>query len=118
MVFKDTDAFTGSFDVTTITLVETIDGIGCLSHKTIQNVGDDVLFLSATGVRSLGRTIQEKSQPLNNVSKNIRDDLMTFVENESDTSKIEAVYCPVFAFYLLLFPTTNLQYIVLTQELL
>ena len=110
MVFKDTDAFSGSFDVTTITLVETIDGIGCLSHKSIQNVGDDVLFLSATGIRSLGRTIQEKSQPLNNVSKNIRDDLMTLVENESDTSKIEAVYCPIFAFYLLLFPTTNLVY--------
>ena len=110
MVFKDTDAFSGSFDVTTMTLVETIDGIGCLSHKSIQNIGDDVLFLSATGIRSLGRTIQEKSQPISNVSKNVRDDLIALVQNEADTSKIEAVYCPVFAFYLLLFPSTDLIY--------
>jgi len=110
MLFQDTDSFEASFDVTTLSLVETIEGIGCISHNTVQNIGDDIMFLSATGVRSLGRTIQEKSQPLRDLSKNIRDDLITLVENEGTDTNIKAVYCPNFAFYLLYFPSANIIY--------
>ena len=110
MLFQDTDSFEASFDVTTLSLVETIEGIGCISHSTIQNLGDDIMFLSSTGVRSLGRTIQEKSQPLRDLSKNIRDDLITLVENEGTDTNIKAVYCPNFAFYLLYFPSANIIY--------
>jgi hypothetical protein len=110
MLFQDRDSFEASFDVTTLSLVETIEGIGCISHNTIQNVGDDIMFLSSTGVRSLGRTIQEKSQPLRDLSKNVRDDLITFVENEGTDTNIKAVYCPNFAFYLLYFPSASVAY--------
>ena len=110
MLFQDTDSFEASFDVTTLSLVETIEGIGCISYSTIQNLGDDIMFLSSTGVRSLGRTIQEKSQPLRDLSKNIRDDLITLVENEGTDTNIKSVYCPNFAFYLLYFPSANIIY--------
>tara|TARA_R110002167_G_scaffold1007_5_gene4444 strand:+ start:4087 stop:5655 length:1569 start_codon:yes stop_codon:yes gene_type:complete len=110
MIYKDSDDFVGSFDVATLSLVETIEGIGCISHETIQNTGEDILFLSATGVRSLGRTIQEKSQPLRDLSRNIRSDLALLIANEADDTNIKAVYCPLFAFYLLYFPNSDIAY--------
>ncbi len=109
-IFADTDSFQGSFDVTSLRLVEVIDGVGCISPKTIQNTGDDVLFLSSSGLRSLSRTIQEKSQPLTDVSKNIRDDLVDLIEAQADLTTVKGIYVPRYAFYLLSFPESNFTY--------
>lgn len=109
-VFQDTDSFQGSFDVTTLRLVEIIEGVGCISPDTIQNTGDDVLFLSSSGLRSLSRTIQEKSQPLRDVSKNIRDDLVALIEAQADLSTVKGIYVPRYAFYLLSFPDSGFTY--------
>lgn len=51
----------GASDPATMALSDTIVGIGCLEHRTIQNTGNDLVFLSETGVRSINRTIQELS---------------------------------------------------------
>jgi hypothetical protein len=57
---------------------------------------------------SLGRLIQEKSNPIGSVSKNVRDEV---VVNESiETGDIKAVYSAENALYLLIFPTNNLVY--------
>jgi len=93
-----------------LSLVEVIEGVGCIARDSIEHIGDDILFLSSTGVRSLGRTIQEKSQPMRDLSKNIRDDLNTLVANEADLNNIKAVYAPNYAFYLLAFPTSGFVY--------
>ena len=110
IVFADNDSFQGSFDVTSLQLVEVIEGIGCISPRTIQNTGDDVFFLSSSGLRSLSRTIQEKSQPLRDISKNVRDDVVSLIESEADLGKVMAVYVPRFAFYLLTFPSIGFSY--------
>jgi|13_taG_2_1085334.scaffolds.fasta_scaffold07732_4 hypothetical protein len=111
IIYADQDSFQASFDVNTLRLVEVISGVGCIGRDTIQNIGDDVLFLSSTGLRSLGRTIQEKSQPLSDISKNIRDVFLDVVNAESSPENIKSVYNPDNAFYLLHFPTSNLEYI-------
>ena len=54
-----------------ISLVEVIDGVGCIARDSIQDIGTDILFLSDTGVRSLGRIIQEKSAPIFDASKKV-----------------------------------------------
>jgi len=110
IIFQDNDSFQASFDVTTLSLVEVIEGVGCIARDSIEHIGDDILFLSSTGVRSLGRTIQEKSQPMRDLSKNIRDDLSTLVANEADLTNIKAVYAPNYAFYLLAFPASGFVY--------
>jgi hypothetical protein len=68
-----------------------------------------VVFLSNSGVRSLLRTIQEKSAPLRDLSKNVRDDLMTIVNAET-LANIKAVYSESNAFYLINFPTATQTY--------
>jgi hypothetical protein len=111
IIYEDADSFQGSFDVNTLRLVEVISGVGCIATKSIQNTGDDVLFLSSTGLRSLGRTVQEKSQPLSDLSRNIRDVFLDAVDQEDEFQDINSVYYPEGAFYLLDFPTSKIQYI-------
>ena len=97
-------------DVDAMTLVETIKGVGCNARDSVQNVGNDVLFLSQFGVISLGRTIQEKSGPINDISKNNRDYLLAQVAKETDLSDIRSVYSPVDGFYLLSCPTAGVSF--------
>tara|TARA_R110000787_G_scaffold124604_1_gene235624 strand:+ start:2059 stop:3591 length:1533 start_codon:yes stop_codon:yes gene_type:complete len=98
--------YEGATDPSEMTLSDTIVGIGCIARDSVQNIGSDILFLSDTGVRSLGRTIQEKSMPMRDLSKNVRDDMMQTVRSEI-TGKIKSVYSPENAFYLLSLPTSN-----------
>lgn len=92
-----------------MSLVDTITGIGCIARDSVQYTGTDVLFLSSTGVRSVMRTIQEKSAPLRDLSKNVRTDLMSAVFGEN-LETIKSVYNPFESFYLLTLPTLKATY--------
>jgi hypothetical protein len=85
-------------------LADSTTGIGCIARDTIQNTGSDVIFLSDTGLRSVLRTIQEKSAPFRDLSKNVRNDLMSAVAGEV-ASTIKSVYSPFDSFYLLSLPS-------------
>jgi len=100
--------YQGANDPATMQIVDTVVGIGCIARDSIQTTGTDLLFLSDSGLRSFGRTIQEKSVPLTDISKNIRTELTTYLQSES--GNIFSVYSPEEAFYLLHLPTTNITY--------
>ena len=95
--------------VTGMALTDTITGIGCIARDSVQNTGTDILFLSATGVRSVMRTVQEKSAPLRDLSKNVRNDLMSAVAGEN-LETIKSVYNPFESFYLLTLPVLKTTY--------
>ena len=104
--------YSGAQDVITagvFKLADSLTGIGCLARDTIQNTGSDVIFLSDTGVRSVLRTIQEKSAPFRDLSKNVRNDLMSAVQGEV-ASTLKSIYNPFESFYLLTFPTLKSVY--------
>ena len=107
-----------TLDPVNMQLVEVINGVGCIARDSVQNTGTDILFLSATGLMSLGRVIQEKSQPMRDLSKNIRDDLVNAVNQISDKSTIKSVYSAVDAFYLLLLPEYKRVYCFDTRSML
>lgn len=85
-------------------LKDVITGIGCLGRDTIQQTGTDLIFLSRSGVRSLNRTIQENSAPMRELSLNIRDDLVNYIEGEAEDA-IKSAYYERDAFYLLTLPS-------------
>jgi hypothetical protein len=116
IIFKDNDSFQGSFDVNTLTLVEVLEGVGCIARDSIQNTGDDIIFLSATGLRGLGRTIQEKSAKMNDLSRNIRDTFIGDVSRESNLGLIKSCYFPEGAFYLISLPEAKKVYIYDTKQ--
>jgi len=100
--------YTGVEDPATMQLADTIVGVGCIARDSVQNTGGDLIFLSDSGVRSLQRTIQEKSVPMTDLSKNVRSSLNPFVLAE--TGHMVSVYSPEDAFYLLFLPSSNQVY--------
>jgi hypothetical protein len=95
-------------------LQDVIVGVGCIAKRSIQNTGSDLIFLSDTGIRSLGRVIQEKSLPMRDLTKNVRDDFIKDViaENTSYGSldHVSSAYSEINAFYLISFPATSTVY--------
>ena len=85
----------------TMSLADTVAGVGCVDRDTIQHTGTDVLFLSHTGLRSFGRTIQEKSMPISTLSKTITKYIIEEIQNEN--TSFRSVYSPEENFYLLSF---------------
>lgn len=100
--------YQGAESPDTMVLADTVSGIGCIGRYTVHGTGTDLLFMSTRGLMSLGRTIQEKSAPMNDVSKNIRDDLLQLWQLEEE--EIYATYSPINSFYLLSLPTNNVVY--------
>ena len=101
--------YANPIDVTTLTLADYIPNVGCIARDSVQSTGTDIIFLSDSGVRSLQRVIQEKSLPMRDISKNVRDDLMTSVASET-AANIKSVYYDRDAFYLLTLPITKSVY--------
>jgi len=98
--------YSGATAPSTMTLSDTVEGIGCIARDSIQTTSTDVLFLSNSGVRSLMRTIQEKSSPERDLSKNIRNDLTTVIAGET-LANVKSVYSEREAFYLLTTPSIS-----------
>lgn len=101
--------YSGATDPSSLQLSDAITGVGCLSRDSIVPTGIDVLFLSDNGVRSLMRTIQEKSAPVRDISANVRDELVAEAVLE-DPDEIKAVYSDKEGFYLLSFPDRQVVY--------
>ena len=100
--------YSGASSPASMTLTDTIEGVGCIARDSVQHTGTDILFLSESGVRSFGRTVQEKSMPMRDISKNVRSDLLSLVFNS--TNPIKSLYSAEEAFYLLSIPDSNTVY--------
>ena len=81
-------------------IADIIEGIGCIARDSVQQVGSDLVFLSGSGVKSLGRVIQEKSLPQRDISKNVRDYVASL---STSTETIKSLYSEDERFYLLSF---------------
>ena len=100
--------YSGADSPASMTLTDTIEGVGCIARDSVQHTGTDIIFLSDAGVRSFGRTIQEKSMPMRDISKNVRTDLLSLVSLQ--VNPIKSLYSSDNAFYLLTLPDSNTVY--------
>jgi hypothetical protein len=101
--------YANATDPNNIALSDSITGVGCFARDSVAKTGSDIVFLSDTGVKSLMRTIQEKSAPMRELSLNVKDSLVKDLSLET-ASNIKAVYSDKNAFYLLSLPTANVVY--------
>lgn len=101
--------YQGATNPATMSLYDVVTGIGCIARDSVANTGTDIIFLSSTGVRSLMRTIQEKSAPMRDLSKNVRNDLISAAAGENKAT-IKGVYSPIDGFYLLTMPVLKSVY--------
>jgi hypothetical protein len=91
-----------------IALDEVITGIGCVSRDSIQSVGDDLYFLSDTGVRSLFRTTQLDKLPLTEKSITIKDEL---IANIAASKNVKSVFMQNEGLYIISFVDRNVTYV-------
>ena len=103
IVYTDGAGSALGIDPINLYVADTVSGIGCIARDSVVNVKGDLWFLDDTGVHSLGRLVNERSNPLNNISRNVQDELQSFVE-VSTPAAIRAVYSPKDRFYLLSLP--------------
>ena len=92
----------------TLALNEVIKGIGLVSRDTIQNIGDDLVFLSSTGLRSLARTTEKDKLPLQDLSRQIKD---TLIRNISQSTNVKSVYVENEGMYIMSFVDKNITYV-------
>lgn len=81
-------------------LEDVIEGFGAINKHSLFPTGTDLLFLDTSGLRSFGRTIQEKSLPMGDLSSNVR----TGFRNEIalNSNPVKGVYDPKNAFVLVI----------------
>jgi len=100
--------YSGAESPSSMVLADVVAGVGCVARDSVVATGTDLLFLSDQGVRSFARTIQEKSMPMRDISRNVRSDIIELVHQQNNA--IKAVYSANEAFYLLSFPDSNIVY--------
>ena len=100
--------YSGAESPASMTLADTISNVGCVSRDAVVSTGKDLIFLDDSGVRSLSRTIQEKSAPIGDISKNVNNDIKSLFAAE--TGNISMHYSPRQAFVLLNFPDLAVTY--------
>ena len=100
--------YIGASEPSTMQLADTVAGVGCVDRDSVQHIGTDVLFLSYSGLRSIGRVIQEKSLPISDLSGTIKTELIESIRQE--TLPLASIYSPENSFYLLTFLSQDITY--------
>ena len=95
-------------NVQNLALNEVIRGIGCVSRDSVQAIGDDLVFLSATGLRSLSRTSELDKLPLTDLSYAIKD---TLIRNIGQSTNVKSVYVENEGIYIMSFIDENINYV-------
>ena len=94
--------------VASLALNEVISGVGCVSRDSVQAIGDDLVFLSATGLRSLLRTAEKDKLPLTDLTVNIKD---TIIRNIGNSNNVKSVYVESEGIYIMSFVDKNINYV-------
>jgi hypothetical protein len=108
---KSIVVYSGAASPSSMTLSDTVAGVGCIARDSVQHTGSDIIFLSSDGLRTFGRTIQEKSMPIGNLSRNVHDKLLASVQTNVDNRIINSVYNPEKGEYILSLPDAEIMYV-------
>ena len=88
-------------------LVETIENVGCRARDSVQVAGNDIFFLSDSGLQSLGRLFDSNfTFPINNISRLIQQKFLDSFDNDNDDD-IVSTYYPKEGYYVIISRVTN-----------
>ena len=102
--------YNGADDPTSMSIDEVIMGMGCVARDSVAVLGDDIVFLSNSGLRSLRRTMVQDKMPLTDLSRNIKDEITTHIVN-ANMDQAKGQYCLCGGYYVLGFPDRNIVYV-------
>ncbi len=91
--------YAGADDTSTMALGEKIEGVGCIARDSVVSTGNDLVFVSLSGARTLSRAIESGGrQALGDLSVNVRNAFMEAITGET-AANIKAVYHEPEGFY-------------------
>lgn len=98
------------WDVDNMYLDEVIEGVGCVSRDSVQAIGNDLFFVSDTGVRSLQRTalVNNNKLPLREISLAVKDEMISHISNSQN---IKSVFVINEGLYVVSFVDLNVTYV-------
>lgn len=83
IMFTDGRGSMLGLDPTQAYVFDVITGTGCVSQWTVDYLGEsDVVFFSPSGVQSLSRLTQDRSNPTGTLTKYVRDTLLSLLGSE------------------------------------
>ena len=102
--------YSNPWDVTSLVLDEVIKGVGCVSRDSVKAVGNDLFFVSDTGVRSLQRTAEANQDklPLREISVTVKDEM---ISNITSSKNIKSAYVLDEGLYIVSFVDLNVTYV-------
>lgn len=107
VLFVDGSGSTLGLDPASMYVVDTVEGTGLLARDTVQLIGTgDLLYLSPTGVQSLDRVVQDKTNPLASLDRHNWDYINGFYGSENPAN-VRSLYSPNDYLYCLILPTTG-----------
>lgn len=77
-----------------IFLQDAIEGMGAVSRDALCTNGSDILFVDDSGVRSLGRSIQEQSVAIGDLTANVRTEFKTLLQQNLVKDDVSLTYWP------------------------
>lgn len=98
-------------NASTFGLIDTINNIGCVARDSVQEVDGDLLFLASSGVYSLGRVVQEKSNPLGSETYNVMGVMPGYISGETKVL-IKSAYNNKDNFYVVAFPSYATSFVI------
>ena len=93
LLYSSGNNFADPADVNGLVLQDAISSMGAVNRDAVASIGSDLLFVDDSGVRSLGRTIQEKSVPLGDLTSNVKRDITDLIKDEPNDA-ISLFYMP------------------------
>ncbi|MDA8620259.1 hypothetical protein N9L28_05780 [Luminiphilus sp.] len=114
LIYANADKGDPADDATGFGLQDAISNVGLVERDAICNTGTDVLFVDDTGLRALGRVVQEKSNPIALASLNVKTEFIKAVgEERQSTALIRGMrlsYNPARSLAVCLFRTSHTAY--------
>ncbi len=93
LLYSSGNNFADPADINGLVLQDAISSMGAVNRDAVAAIGSDLLFVDDSGVRSLGRTIQEKSVPLGDLTSNVKRDITALIKDEPNDA-ISLFYMP------------------------
>lgn len=100
--------YSGATDPSKMSKFASMSNVGLVDRDAYILSANDLFFMSNSGVRSLGRTIQEQALPEREVSRQITTDIVDLIINQDNP--IKAVYVEEENIILFMFTRTGVTY--------
>lgn len=118
VLYVDGSGSVQGIDPDNMYVVDTIEGTGAISADAVVNIGEgDLWFVSQYGVQSLSRVIQEKVNPMVDVTENIAGYWKSLIVGEvGSIGNVQALYSTKEKFALFLFQEQSLLVLIDTKQ--